>query len=46
LDNFNWQKDDIGQVMMWIHQDRGNFPYEKALRWIKANENKIQDWLN
>lgn len=46
LDNFNWQKDDIEQVMMWIHQDRGNFPYEKALRWINANESKIQDWLN
>jgi len=46
LDNFYWEKEDIEQVMMWIHQDRGNFPYEKALRWINTNESKIQNWLN
>jgi len=46
LDNFYWEKEDIEQVMLWIHQDRGNFPYEKALRWINANESKIQNWLD
>ncbi len=44
LDNFYWEPEDIGQVMLWIEEDRGRFPYDKALRWIRANPETVRNW--
>ena len=44
LDNFYWEPEDIGQVMLWIEDDRGRFPYDKALRWIRANPETVRNW--
>ncbi len=44
LDNFYWEPEDIGQVMLWIEDDRGRFPYDKALRWIRANPDTVRNW--
>lgn len=45
LDNFFWEPEDAGQVMMWIQEDKGRFPYEKALRWILTHPDRVDKWL-
>ncbi len=45
LDNFYWTPQDMGQLMIWIHDDEGLYPYEKALRYIRTHENQIEGWL-
>ena len=45
LDNFQWEPEALGQVMLWIQEDDGRFPYDKALRWIRANPEKVDTWL-
>ncbi|MCF8107105.1 MAG: glycine betaine ABC transporter substrate-binding protein [Desulfohalobiaceae bacterium] len=45
LDNFYWEPQDMGQLMIWIHDDDGMFPYEKALRFLRGNEELVQSWL-
>ncbi|MFP4445495.1 MAG: glycine betaine ABC transporter substrate-binding protein [Desulfosudaceae bacterium] len=43
LDNFNWSADDIQTVMAW--NQKGGTPEKNALKWIKQNPEKVQDWL-
>lgn len=45
LDNFSWKPEDAGQLMMWIQEDKGQFPYEKALRWIYSHPDRVEKWL-
>jgi len=45
LDNFNWEPEDMGQMMVWIHDDGGMYPYEKALRYIRTHQELVQSWL-
>ncbi|WP_022850935.1 glycine betaine ABC transporter substrate-binding protein [Limisalsivibrio acetivorans] len=45
LDGFQWEKKDMEQVMLWIHQDKGNFPYEKAVRWINTHQRQVDSWI-
>ncbi len=45
LDRFHWTPDEMNQMMVWIKDDDGLFPYEKALRWMRYNEDKVQSWL-
>ncbi|MFP4476178.1 MAG: glycine betaine ABC transporter substrate-binding protein [Desulfatibacillaceae bacterium] len=45
LDRFHWEPEDMGQLMLWIHEDGGRFPYEKALRWIRVNPDKVAEWI-
>ncbi len=45
LDNFRWQPEEIEQLMLWIEDDKGRFPYDKALRWMRANPEKIDAWI-
>ncbi len=45
LDRFYWKPEQMGQLMLWNQQDRGIFPYENALRWIKANPETVSKWL-
>ncbi|MBS3779364.1 MAG: glycine betaine ABC transporter substrate-binding protein [Desulfovermiculus sp.] len=45
LDNFYWEPEDMGQMMVWIHDDEGMYPYEKALRYIRTHQEQIQSWL-
>ncbi|MFW6082063.1 MAG: glycine betaine ABC transporter substrate-binding protein [Desulfosalsimonas sp.] len=46
LDSFSWGPEDIGQLMLWIQEDQGRHPYEKALRWLRHNPEKVDNWLN
>lgn len=45
LDNFYWTPEEMGQLMIWIHDDNGLYPYEKALRYIRTHEKQVQSWL-
>lgn len=45
LDKFNWTPDEMGQLMLWIQEDQGLFPYEKALRWLRAHPRSVTSWL-
>jgi len=45
LDNFFWKPEDAGQLMMWIQEDKGQFPYEKALRWIRSHPDRVEKWI-
>ncbi|MCF8024398.1 MAG: glycine betaine ABC transporter substrate-binding protein [Desulfobacteraceae bacterium] len=45
LDNFYWQPEDIGQLMLWIREDQGRYPYEKALRWIRHHPERVDEWI-
>lgn len=45
LDSFRWEPEDLGQLMLWIQEDQGRYPYEKALRWIRSHPEKVEQWI-
>jgi len=45
LDNFNWKPEEIEQLMIWIQEDDGMFPGEKALRYMRFHPEQIESWL-
>jgi glycine betaine/proline transport system substrate-binding protein len=45
LDNFRWSPEQMGQLLIWIHDDNGKFPYEKALRYIRTHEEQVESWI-
>jgi len=45
LDRFQWTPEDLGQLMIWIQEDQGMFPYDKALRYMRYHPEQIQSWL-
>jgi glycine betaine/proline transport system substrate-binding protein len=45
LDRFHWSLDEIEQLMLWIQNDDGLFPYDKALRWMRTNPERVRSWL-
>jgi glycine betaine/proline transport system substrate-binding protein len=45
LDNFYWKPEQMGQLMIWIRDDEGQYPYEKALRYIRTHEEQVESWL-
>jgi len=45
LDNYNWAPEDLEQLMIWIQEDQGMYPGEKALRYMRYHEEQIQSWL-
>jgi glycine betaine/proline transport system substrate-binding protein len=45
LDNYRISPEDLGQLMIWIQEDHGLFPYDKALRYMRYHDKQIQSWL-
>jgi len=45
LDNFYWNPEDMGRLLIWIHDDEGMFPYGKAMRYLEYHEDQIESWL-
>jgi len=45
LDQFNWNAQEMDQLMVWIKDDNGMYPYEKALRWIRYNQDQVNSWI-
>jgi len=45
LDKFHLTPEDLGQLMIWIQEDHGMFPYDKALRYMRYHPEQIQSWL-
>lgn len=46
LNNFQWTPEEIGQLMLWIEEDKGRFPYDKALRWIRTHPDRVENWIS
>ncbi len=46
LDRFFWRPQDVGQLMLWIRESQGRFPYEKALRWMRTHPDKVAEWID
>jgi len=45
LDQYSIDPEDLGQLMIWIQEDNGMFPYDKALRYMRYHREQIQSWL-
>ena len=45
LDNFNWAPEDLEQLMIWIKEDEGLYPGEKALRYMRYHQDQVESWL-
>jgi len=45
LDNFKWTPEDMGQLMIWIHEEGGIYPYEKAQRFMRTHSKLVDSWL-
>jgi glycine betaine/proline transport system substrate-binding protein len=45
LDRFHWTPRDMEQLMLWIELDKGLDPYGKAVRWLEANPQRVNEWL-
>lgn len=45
LDRFYWTPQEMDRLMVWIKDDDGMFPYEKAMRWMRYNQDRVQSWL-
>jgi glycine betaine/proline transport system substrate-binding protein len=44
LDKFNWENPDISEVMVANQEKRADFN-KTALKWVKANKDKVDKWL-
>jgi glycine betaine/proline transport system substrate-binding protein len=45
LDSFNWAPEDLERLMIWIQEDDGMFPGEKALRYMRFHPEQVASWL-
>ena len=45
LDNYSWAPEDLEQLMIWIQEDQGMYPGEKALRYMRYHGDQIKSWL-
>lgn len=44
LDKFYWTPEEMDQMMVWIKDDEGMYPYEKAIRWLRFNKERVSSW--
>jgi glycine betaine/proline transport system substrate-binding protein len=45
LDNFHWKPEELEQLMIWIQENDGMFPDEKALRYMRYHPKQIESWV-
>jgi glycine betaine/proline transport system substrate-binding protein len=45
LDRFEWEPEEMGQLLLWNREDNGLYPYEKALRWIRTHRDRVDSWV-
>lgn len=45
LDRFFWSPEEAAQFMVWNQSDHGLYPYEKALRWMRTNRDRVDGWV-
>ena len=45
LDNFQWSPEQLEQLMIWIKEDDGMFPGEKAMRYMRFHPEQIESWV-
>ncbi len=45
LDKYNWKPEELEQLMIWIQEDQGMYPDEKARRYMRYHQKQIQSWV-
>ncbi|MGM0646496.1 MAG: glycine betaine ABC transporter substrate-binding protein [Thermodesulfobacteriota bacterium] len=45
LDNFHWESAGMEQLMLWIEERKGVYPYESARRWMRYHNDQVESWL-
>jgi glycine betaine/proline transport system substrate-binding protein len=45
LDKFSWNTEQLEQLMIWIKEDEGMYPDEKAMRYMRYHEDQVKSWL-
>ena len=45
LDAYTMSPEDLGQLTIWIQEDDGMFPYDKALRYMRYHSKPIESWM-
>lgn len=45
LGRFAWSPEEMGRYLVWNRSDKGLYPYEKALRWLKTHPRQVATWL-
>jgi glycine betaine/proline transport system substrate-binding protein len=45
LDHFQWTPEELEQLMIWIKEDDGLFPGEKAMRYMRFHPEQIESWV-
>lgn len=46
LDRFHWNSDELGQLMVWIKEDRAHDPDAQVERWLRTHPEQISNWLS
>jgi glycine betaine/proline transport system substrate-binding protein len=46
LDKYQVSTEELDQLMIWIREDHGMFPYDKALRYMRYHPKQIRSWLD
>ncbi|MFC0268374.1 glycine betaine ABC transporter substrate-binding protein [Kushneria aurantia] len=45
LDNFHWDSESIGEVML-LNQQEGSDPYENARQWVNNHPDVVSEWTS
>ena len=45
LDAYTMSPENLGQLTIWIQEDDGMFPYDKALRYMRYHSKQIESWM-
>jgi glycine betaine/proline transport system substrate-binding protein len=45
LDRFEWTPEEMGQLLLWNREDSGLYPYEKAMRWMRTHQDRVESWV-
>jgi len=45
LDNFQWNRQQMSQLMSWIQRDERLFPCRNAVRWLEENPETVDSWM-
>jgi glycine betaine/proline transport system substrate-binding protein len=45
LDRFEWTPEEMGQLLLWNREDQGLYPYEKAMRWMRTHQDRVESWI-
>jgi len=45
LNAFQWNRDQMNQLMSWIERDEGRYAYQNAIKWMEIHQDTVNAWL-